>query len=52
MKWCVQCHKRTNINGLGNAYYDNMLDVHEKLKKGEKVTAAMMGGLECGKCHY
>lgn len=52
MKWCIQCHKRTNINGLGNAYYDNMLDVHEKLKKGEKVTAAMMGGLECGKCHY
>ncbi|MDT3404439.1 c-type cytochrome [Mucilaginibacter terrae] len=52
MKWCVQCHKRTNINGLGNAYYDKMVDVHEKLKKGEKVTAAMMGGLECGKCHY
>ena len=52
MKWCIQCHKRTNINGLGNGYYDAMEKVHERLKRGEKVTEAEMGGLECGKCHY
>jgi len=52
MKWCIQCHKRTDVDYKGNAYYDNMLQVHEKLKRGEHVTEASMGGLECGKCHY
>jgi hypothetical protein len=52
MKWCIQCHKRTEVNYKGNAYYDNMLAVHERIKRGEKVTEASMGGLECGKCHY
>ena len=52
MKWCIQCHKRTEVNAKGNAYYDKILEAHEKIKKGEKMTEAMMGGLECGKCHY
>ncbi len=52
MKWCIQCHKRTEVNYKGNAYYDNMISVHDKIKRGEKVTAAAMGGIECGKCHY
>jgi cytochrome c2 len=52
MKWCVQCHKRTEVNYKGNAYYDNMIAVHDRIKRGEKVTAASLGGIECGKCHY
>jgi len=52
MKWCVDCHQKTEVNHEGNAYYDQLIAAHEKLKKGEKVTAAMLGGLECGKCHY
>jgi len=52
MKWCIQCHKRTDVDYKGNAYYDKMVDVHEKIKRGEKITEASMGGLECGKCHY
>ncbi len=52
MKWCIQCHKRTEVNYKGNAYYDNMIAVHDKIKRGEKVTAASLGGIECGKCHY
>ena len=52
MKWCVDCHQKTEVNHQDNAYYDQLIAAHEKLKKGEKVTAAMMGGLECGKCHY
>jgi mono/diheme cytochrome c family protein len=52
MKWCIQCHKRTEVNYKGNAYYDNMIAVHDRIKRGEKVTEAAMGGIECGKCHY
>ena len=52
MKWCIQCHKRTEVNSKGNAYYDSILAAHDKIKKGEKVTAAVLGGIECGKCHY
>lgn len=51
MKWCVDCHRTTEVN-TDNAYYDQLIEAHEKLKKGEKMTAAMIGGLECGKCHY
>lgn len=51
MKWCVDCHKDTSVD-MDNAYYDQLIEAHEKLKKGEKMTAAMIGGLECGKCHY
>jgi mono/diheme cytochrome c family protein len=52
MKWCIQCHKRTETGYKGNGYYDKMVEVHDALKRGEKVTAAALGGLECSKCHY
>lgn len=52
MKWCINCHRVTEVNSKGNAYYDKILVAHENIKKGEKVTAAVLGGLECGKCHY
>lgn len=52
MGWCIDCHRETNVKVEGNAYYDK---IHEALSKKygvEKLTAAQMGGLECGKCHY
>ncbi|MUH37585.1 cytochrome C [Zobellia amurskyensis] len=52
MGWCVNCHRDTNIKVEGNAYYEK---IHTELSKKygvEKLTAAQMGGLECGKCHY
>ncbi|MDB5112312.1 MAG: cytochrome [Mucilaginibacter sp.] len=52
MKWCIQCHKRTDVNMKGNAYYEKMVAVHELIKRNGRVTEAMMGGIECGKCHY
>jgi mono/diheme cytochrome c family protein len=52
MKWCIQCHKRTDVNMKGNAYYANMEQVHDLIKRGVKVTPAQLGGIECGKCHY
>lgn len=51
MAWCIDCHMETEVD-TDNAYYDQLIEAHEKLKNGEKMTAAMIGGLECGKCHY
>ena len=52
MGWCIECHRTTNVNVKDNAYYTK---IHEELSKKygvEELTAAQMGGLECGKCHY
>ena len=52
MGWCINCHRETEVKMDGNAYYTK---IHEELSKKygvEKLTAAQMGGLECGKCHY
>ncbi|MCL9806439.1 c-type cytochrome [Flavobacterium amniphilum] len=52
MGWCVNCHRETNVKVEGNAYYEK---IHAELSKKygvDKLTAAQMGGLECGKCHY
>ncbi|APG60408.1 c-type cytochrome [Christiangramia salexigens] len=52
MGWCINCHRETNIKIEGNEYYEK---IHEELSKKygvEELTAAQMGGLECGKCHY
>lgn len=52
MKWCINCHRETEVNSKDNAFYDKLIAAHEQLKKGGKITAAVLGGLECGKCHY
>ncbi len=53
MKWCINCHKDADIsNKKSDAFYTNVIAAHEKIKKGEKITPALLGGLECGKCHY
>lgn len=52
MGWCINCHRVTKVNSKGNGYYDKMLAMHDEFKKGQKVTVAMMGGIECAKCHY
>lgn len=52
MGWCINCHRETNVKVNDNGYYEK---IHEALSKKygvEKLTAAQMGGLECGKCHY
>mgnify|MGYP006354190483 FL=1 len=52
MGWCIECHRTTDVKLEGNAYYTK---IHEELSKKygvKKLTAAQMGGLECGKCHY
>jgi len=52
MGWCIDCHRKTEIKTEGNAYYDKVHDELAKRYGVDKLTAAQMGGLECGKCHY
>ncbi len=49
MGWCIDCHRKTDVNTKGNAYYDKLLELHNS-KKAMKVED--IGGLECAKCHY
>jgi cytochrome c2 len=52
MGWCINCHRTTEVKMEGNKYYD---ELHAKLKekyKGQPITVAKMGGLDCAKCHY
>ncbi len=53
MGWCINCHRETEVQVESNEYYAEM---HEALKKkygkDATITVEMIGGLECGKCHY
>ncbi len=52
MGWCINCHRETNVKVADNKYYEK---IHKELSKKygvDQLTAAQMGGLECGKCHY
>jgi mono/diheme cytochrome c family protein len=51
MGWCIDCHRKTDVNSEGNAYYDKLLAVHKKDHK-EPMKVKDIGGLECAKCHY
>jgi len=52
MSWCINCHRKTEVKMEGNEYYTKIHDELSKKYGVEKLTAAQMGGLECGKCHY
>ncbi len=52
MGWCITCHRETPVKMDGNGYYS---ELHEKMKekyKGQPITVAMAGGIECARCHY
>lgn len=50
MGWCVDCHRKTDINTKDNHYYDRLVELHSQSGKTMKVEDN--GGLECSKCHY
>ena len=54
MGWCVNCHRKTNVNFENNHYYDSYKKLHDDLKSGkiDKVTVNKIGGIDCMKCHY
>ena len=51
MGWCIDCHRKTNVNAKGNAYYTKLVELHNSENK-EPLKVQNIGGLECSKCHY
>ena len=51
MGWCIDCHRKTDVNTKGNAYYDNLVELHSNTSK-TNMKVENIGGLECAKCHY
>ncbi len=49
MGWCIDCHRKTEVNAKDNAYYDKLVALHASK---EPMKVATIGGLECSKCHY
>lgn len=54
MGWCINCHRDTEVQFYDNEFYAQYEELQNKLKSGEieKVTADLIGGTECSKCHY
>lgn len=53
MGWCINCHRETQVNAGGNAYYDKLLQIHASENgEGAPMYVSDIGGLECSKCHY
>jgi hypothetical protein len=55
MKWCIECHRKTEVAVAGNAYYDRLHKAFKEKYAGQldvKFTVEKIGGLECAKCHY
>lgn len=55
MKWCIECHRKTEVAMAGNAYYDKLHEALKEKYKGQHLknfTVAQMGGIDCGRCHY
>ncbi|WP_254562921.1 c-type cytochrome [Dyadobacter diqingensis] len=51
MGWCIDCHRKTDVNTKDNKYYDKLVQLHASDSK-EALKVADIGGLECSKCHY
>lgn len=51
MGWCIDCHRKTEVQTKDNAYYDKLVALHRKETR-EPLKVANIGGLECSKCHY
>jgi mono/diheme cytochrome c family protein len=51
MGWCIDCHRKTDINTKDNAYYDKLVELHNASSK-LPLKVEDNGGLECAKCHY
>jgi mono/diheme cytochrome c family protein len=55
MKWCIECHRKTEVAMKDNPYYDRLHKALKEKYKGQydvKFTVDKIGGLECAKCHY
>ena len=51
MGWCIDCHRKSEVNGKDNGYYTKLMEAHSLVSKGA-MKVQDNGGLECAKCHY
>lgn len=51
MGWCIDCHRKTDVNTKGNEYYDKLVELH-KLETKDAMKVKDIGGTECSRCHY
>lgn len=58
MGWCVDCHRRTEVQFESNGYYERLHEYYKshygeyEMRKGQAFTVEKIGGLDCSKCHY
>jgi uncharacterized membrane protein len=54
MKWCLDCHKKTNVQFINNDYYAIYKDYHKGLAEGiqDSIKAVDIGANDCMKCHH
>lgn len=54
MGWCVDCHRKTDVQFTENGYYETFVKLHEKLDEGdlESIKAEDIGANDCMRCHY
>ncbi len=53
MKWCIDCHRTSEVRTEDNAYYADYAEwLREKHGSDVKITVDKIGGLECIRCHY
>jgi len=54
MGWCIDCHRRTNVQFKDNDYYESFNKYHQEIKDGKRtgVTVEDIGGTDCSACHY
>jgi len=54
MGWCIDCHRKTEVQFAENGYYQKFVKLHEELQSGKRtrITVEDVGGTECSKCHY
>ncbi len=53
MGWCVNCHRKTDVQ-FDNEYYKSYELLHKEMKSGARSSVKVedIGGTECQKCHY
>lgn len=54
MGWCVNCHRKTEVNFKGNKYYATFKGLNKVDETGQEVPVHVddIGGIDCMKCHY
>jgi cytochrome c551/c552 len=54
MGWCIDCHRKTDVQFKENEFYREFAKYHEEMNAGlrSRVTVDDIGGNNCQTCHY